>query len=119
MIAGVVYDPIRQEMFTAERGSGAYLNNRRIHVSAVQRLEDSLVCTGFPSRKRHLNINMHFYHQLGDGHSRRAPLRIRGDRPGLCRLRPARRLLGVRPESVGHGGRRACWRRKPGAACRT
>src|SRR3954471_4125462 len=33
MIAGVVYDPIRQEMFTAERGAGAYLNNRRIRVS--------------------------------------------------------------------------------------
>src|SRR6476469_434206 len=65
MIAGVVYDPIRQEMFSAERGSGAYLNNRRIHVSTVQRLEDSLVCAGFPSRKRHLSINVHFYHQLG------------------------------------------------------
>ena len=36
MIAGVIYDPIRQEMFTAERGAGAYLNNRRIHVSARQ-----------------------------------------------------------------------------------
>src|SRR5579871_1885529 len=33
MVAGVVYDPIRQEMFTAERGAGAYLNNRRIRVS--------------------------------------------------------------------------------------
>src|ERR1051325_5055726 len=32
-IAGVVYDPIRQEIFTAERGAGAYLNNRRIHAS--------------------------------------------------------------------------------------
>src|SRR3954454_433551 len=34
MIAGVVFDPLRQEMFTAERGSGSYLNNRRIRVSA-------------------------------------------------------------------------------------
>src|SRR3974390_951125 len=42
LIAGVVYDPIRQEMFTAERGAGAYLNNRRIHVSATSRLADSL-----------------------------------------------------------------------------
>lgn len=64
MIAGVVYDPIRQELFSAERGSGAYLNNRRIRVSNVKRLEDSLVCTGFPSRKRHLSVNVHFYHQL-------------------------------------------------------
>src|SRR3954454_17775689 len=35
LVAGVIYDPIRQEMFTAERGGGAYLNNRRIHASQV------------------------------------------------------------------------------------
>ena len=64
MVAGVIFDPIRQELFTAERGAGAYLNHRRIHVSGVGRLEDSLVCTGFPSRKRHLSVNVHFYHQL-------------------------------------------------------
>ena len=64
MLAGVVFDPIRQEMFTAELGSGAWLNNRRIRVSAVSRLESSLLCTGFPTRRRHLNTNVHFYHQL-------------------------------------------------------
>jgi myo-inositol-1(or 4)-monophosphatase len=64
LIAGVVYDPTRQEMFTAERGSGAYLNHRRIHVSTAQRLADSLASTGFPSRKRHHNVNIHFYYQL-------------------------------------------------------
>jgi len=64
MIAGVIYDPVRREMFAAELGGGAYLNNRRIHVSATSRLEDSLCCTGFPSRKRHLNVNVHFYHQM-------------------------------------------------------
>jgi myo-inositol-1(or 4)-monophosphatase len=64
MLVGVVFDPSRQEMFTAERGAGAYLNNRRIRVSAAKRLEDSLVSTGFPSRKRHLNVNIHFYHQM-------------------------------------------------------
>ena len=64
LIAGVVYDPTRQEMFTAERGSGAYLNNRRIRVSKAAVLEEALCATGFPSRKRHLNINIHFYHQL-------------------------------------------------------
>src|SRR5436190_355198 len=53
LVAGVVYDPIRQEMFTAERGAGAYLNNRRIHASRVRNLADSLASTGFPSRKRH------------------------------------------------------------------
>ena len=64
MIAGVIYDPIRQELFTAERGGGAYLNNRRIRVSSIQRLEDSLPCTGFPSRKRSQSVNIHFYYQL-------------------------------------------------------
>ena len=64
MAAGVIFDPIRQEMFAAERGGGAYLNSRRIRVSKVARLEDSLMCTGFPSRKRHLNVNIHFYHQM-------------------------------------------------------
>ena len=63
-VAGVVYDPIRQEMFTAERGAGAYLNNRRIKVSSTKQLGDSLASTGFPSRKRHHNINIHFYYQL-------------------------------------------------------
>lgn len=64
MLCGVIFDPIRQEMFTAERGAGAYLNNRRIHVSKTASLADTLVATGFPSRKRHLNFNVHFYHQL-------------------------------------------------------
>src|SRR5262249_37681556 len=47
MVAGVVYDPVRQEMFTAELGSGAWLNNRRIRVSGAKQLSDSLACTGF------------------------------------------------------------------------
>jgi myo-inositol-1(or 4)-monophosphatase len=64
MIAGVVYDPIRQEMFSAERGGGAYLNSRRIHVSAARTLRESLSSTGFPSRKRHHNRNIHYYYQL-------------------------------------------------------
>jgi myo-inositol-1(or 4)-monophosphatase len=64
MIAGVIYDPVSQELFSAEQGAGAYLNHRRIRVSQCKRLEDSLASTGFPSRKRHLNINIHFYHQM-------------------------------------------------------
>src|SRR5215831_6431973 len=64
LIAGVVYDPLRGEMFSAERGSGAWLNSRRIRVSRAARLADSLASTGFPSRKRHHNVNIHFYHQM-------------------------------------------------------
>ncbi|HML16686.1 MAG TPA: inositol monophosphatase family protein [Bryobacteraceae bacterium] len=64
LIAGVIFDPLRDEMFRAERGSGAYLNDRRIHVAKTPAIESSLVATGFPSRKRHLNVNVHFYYQL-------------------------------------------------------
>lgn len=64
LIAGVVFDPEHDEMFSAERGSGAFLNDRPIHVSKVARVEDALVATGFPSKKRHQDINVHFYYQL-------------------------------------------------------
>jgi myo-inositol-1(or 4)-monophosphatase len=45
---GVVYDPMREEMFSAERGQGAALNGKSIHVSAVADLQRSLLVTGFP-----------------------------------------------------------------------
>jgi myo-inositol-1(or 4)-monophosphatase len=63
-VAGVCYDPTRDELFTAERGKGAYLNDRPIHVSKTSKLVESLVGTGFPSYKRHKNPNIHFYHQI-------------------------------------------------------
>lgn len=47
-ILGVVYDPMRDELFTAERGGGAWLNNRRIRVSDTSDLMHSLLSTGFP-----------------------------------------------------------------------
>jgi myo-inositol-1(or 4)-monophosphatase len=47
---GVIYDPIRNDLFTASRGRGAYLNDRRIRVSKRQHLRDCLVGTGFPFR---------------------------------------------------------------------
>ncbi len=64
LVAGVIYDPMRDEMFVAERGRGAYLNGHRIHVSRTAHLGEALLATGFPSRKRHDNPNIHFYHQL-------------------------------------------------------
>jgi myo-inositol-1(or 4)-monophosphatase len=45
---GVVYDPIADELFMAERGGGAWLNGVRIHVSDTRELVDALLCTGFP-----------------------------------------------------------------------
>lgn len=49
--AGVIYDPVRNELFTAARGKGAVLNDRRIRVSALKKLEDALIGTGFPHRE--------------------------------------------------------------------
>jgi myo-inositol-1(or 4)-monophosphatase len=63
-IAGVIYDPSRDEMFATEKGAGSRLNGRAIRVSTVQQLAESLVATGFPSHKRHKNPNIHFYHQI-------------------------------------------------------
>src|SRR5579862_7372197 len=64
LVMGVVYDPTRDELFAAERGAGAFLNDKRIHVSSTRRLAESLVATGFPSHKRHKNPNIFFYHQI-------------------------------------------------------
>ncbi|MBC3885049.1 inositol monophosphatase family protein [Undibacterium griseum] len=46
----VVYDPTRNEMFTATKGAGAFLNEKRIRVTRCDKLADSLIGTGFPSR---------------------------------------------------------------------
>ncbi len=64
VIAGVVYDPLNRELFTAERGAGARLNGAPMRVSKANSLNDALLSTGFPSRKRHQNVNIHFYYQL-------------------------------------------------------
>ena len=63
-IAGVIFDPTRNELFAAEKGSGATLNGEPIRVSKTGQLKESLVATGFPSHKRHKNPNIFFYHQL-------------------------------------------------------
>jgi myo-inositol-1(or 4)-monophosphatase len=63
-VAGVIYDPTRDEMFVAELGGGARLNGEAMHVSATSNLGECLIGTGFPSQKRHKNPNIYFYHQL-------------------------------------------------------
>lgn len=50
LVHGVTYDPMRNELFTASKGRGAFLNDRRIRVSRRDRLADSLIGTGFPYR---------------------------------------------------------------------
>lgn len=48
IVAGVVYDPNLDELFTAERGSGAYLNGKKLKVTDTAKLMDSMLVTGFP-----------------------------------------------------------------------
>ena len=64
IVAGVIFDPTRNELFVAEKGKGAYLNGRRIQVSRTAAVAESLLATGFPSRKRHQNPNIHFYQEI-------------------------------------------------------
>ena len=64
LVAAVIFDPLRDEMFVAEKDRGAYLNGERIHASKIPVLAEALVATGFPSQKRHRNPNVHFYHQI-------------------------------------------------------
>jgi myo-inositol-1(or 4)-monophosphatase len=49
IVVGVIYDPMRQELFVATRGGGAFLNGRRIHVASTRTLSHSLIATGFSS----------------------------------------------------------------------
>ena len=48
IICGIIYDPIKDEMFTAEKGNGSYLNNQRMRVSSRSKLEDCMIFTGGP-----------------------------------------------------------------------
>lgn len=64
MVAGVIYDPLREEMFSAARGEGATLNGAPIRVSSTTTLQESLIATGFPSHKRHRSPNAHFYQEF-------------------------------------------------------
>jgi len=65
IIAGVVYDPMREELFSAEKGKGAFLNGKPIRVSASDTLIKSLLATGFPyDRKVSEKNNLNYFHDL-------------------------------------------------------
>ena len=48
IICGIIYDPIKDELFAAEKGNGSYLNNKRIRVSVRSKIKDSIIFTGGP-----------------------------------------------------------------------
>ena len=58
-VVGVVYDPCREELFTAVYGLGAWLNGRRISCSRTQTLDDAVLATGFPFRDFFLRRAIH------------------------------------------------------------
>jgi len=65
---GVIYDPMADELFTAERGGGARLNGRPIRVSSNSAIIDALLCTGFPysvhqERQQHVDVFAEFLRQ--------------------------------------------------------
>ncbi len=65
MAHGVVYDPLRDELFTASRGEGAQLNERRIRVSKRKGLADALLATGFPFKyPQHLSDYMALFQSI-------------------------------------------------------
>jgi len=76
----VVYDPTRNDLFTATRGRGAYLNERRIRVSKRTQLSESLISTGFPYRRG--DDFLTYLKMMGDVIQRTAGLR----RPGAAAL---------------------------------
>jgi myo-inositol-1(or 4)-monophosphatase len=62
---GVIYDPLKNELFTASKGRGAFLNDRRVRVSKCIRLGDALVGTGFPFKEiAHLERYTHQLKQM-------------------------------------------------------
>jgi myo-inositol-1(or 4)-monophosphatase len=61
VIAGVVYDPTHNHLYSVERGAGAYLNDQRLHVSAIEKLSEGLVATGFPPFATNHDLNIKFY----------------------------------------------------------
>ncbi len=64
LVAGVVFDPIHDELYTAEQGAGAYLNHKRIHVSKAGMLSESLVATGFPPFASNHDLNIEYYYRF-------------------------------------------------------
>ena len=64
LVAGIIFDPTRDELFSAEKGAGAHLNGERVRVSTIANISESLLATGFPSQKRHKNANIFLYHVL-------------------------------------------------------
>ncbi|MGH9469714.1 MAG: inositol monophosphatase family protein [Terriglobia bacterium] len=60
-VCGVIFDPLRKDLYTAERGAGSFCNGRRMRVSQIDSLSESLLGTGFPPTSRDHDLNIRFY----------------------------------------------------------
>lgn len=70
-ILGLIYDPLRNEVFSAEKGKGAYLNGNRIMISSNTEMQNSLIATGFPFRKKeviddYLSLFKRIFYRVSD-----------------------------------------------------
>lgn len=83
LIAGVVYDPIKDELFWADKGKGAYVNDRRIRVSARQNLHDAVLGTGIPHIGKETDDHIKFTRHLQTAMSETAGVRRWGDRKSV------------------------------------
>ena len=106
IIAGVIYNPANDELYIAERGKGAFLNDQRLRVAGRRKLDECVVACGLP----HIGRGDHELALTRDGRDaeqgrRLPPVRRRLARSGLRRRRPPRRLLGAQSAALGHRGR--------------
>ncbi len=118
--AALVYQPITDESFWAEKSRGAWLHDARLRVSARRDLSESLIATGIPFGG---HGNFPEWHEDRGRHrsARRGypPLRQRRARPRLGRRRPVRGISGKRASSRGTAPRAACWCARPAASSPT
>ena len=106
---GLVYQPLTDESFWAEKGRGAWLQDRRLRVSARRDLDEALIGTGIPHLRprRRRRAGRKIYGAIAPEVCRRPPLRLGRARPRLGRGGPVRRLLGRRSRHLGHRRGRA------------
>ena len=106
IVAGVIYNPANEELFTAERGKGAFLNDQRLRVAARRRMAEAVVACGLPHLGRgDLALFRSEIAAVQERVAGLAPVRRGRARPRLGGGRPLRRVLGARPFALGHGGR--------------
>ena len=104
MVVGVIYDPLRDEMFSTDRGAGATLNGKPMQVSKTSTLQESLIATGFPSHKRHRSPECPLLPGVHTPFAWCPPRRFSRAGPRVRCRRKAGRLLGVQPKPLGHLG---------------